>query len=340
MNLQIIRFLLLFLSCVLVTSCDNNDSPGRPGNEKPGDEETFSPHWDYIVETGMPDSQTFIGTRYLGIDDRNESIPMPPSDGLYVGCVCKSDCFGNSFDDEVTGDKNQAGIIATFGNGWSDYMANDYIPRLINYVDFMKSTTRSQEYADFIADKHSPGVYGFCNLESMDNLKYFFSDNMKFAEGIAESIRLRSGIESPGSLMFGKAVFKGMTVALETPGDGIFKTAPADAGSLVYIKSLTYGASAYFVVVSDKEYADVMACFNGLGGRTLQEEFSEEDGVLRGSEIYTFIIDDVTQNARVGTTVDSLIDFMANPFKPLGYGYPLYVDGRWLNGDGAYRPEK
>lgn len=105
MNLQIIRLLLLFLSCVLVTSCDNNDSPGRPGNEKPGDEETFSPHWDYIVETGMPDSQTFIGTRYLGIDDRNESIPMPPSDGLYVGCVCKSDCFGNSFDDEVTGDK-------------------------------------------------------------------------------------------------------------------------------------------------------------------------------------------------------------------------------------------
>lgn len=52
-------------------------------------------------------------------------------------------------------------------------MANDYIPRSINYVDFMKSTTRSQEYADFIADKHSPGVYGFCNLESMDNLKYF-----------------------------------------------------------------------------------------------------------------------------------------------------------------------
>ena len=77
-------------------------------------------------------------------------------------------------------------------------MANDYIPRSINYVDFMKSTTRSQEYADFIADKHSPGVYGFCNLESMDNLKYFFSDNVKFAEGIAESIRLRSGIESPG----------------------------------------------------------------------------------------------------------------------------------------------
>lgn len=340
MNLQIIRLLLLFLSCVLVTSCDNNDGPGRPGNEKPGDGETFRPQWDYIVETGMPDGQTFIGTRYLGIDDGNESIPTPPSDGLYVGCVCKSDCFGNSFADEVTGDKNQAGIIATFGNGLADYVANDYVPRSINYGNFIKSAIRSQEYADFITDKRSPDVYGFCNLESMDNLKYLFADNVKFAEGIAESIRLRSSIGNPESLMFGKVVCKGMTVTLETPADGIFKTAPADAGSLVYIKSMTYGASAYFVVVSDRRYADVMGCFKGLGERTLKEEFSADDGMLRGSEIYTFIIDDMMQNARVGTTVDSLIDFMANPFKPLGYGYPLYVDGRWLKDNGAYHPEK
>ncbi len=81
----------MLVSVMGMTSCDNSDGPGRPGGERPGDGETFTPKWDYLVESTMPYGQTFIGTRYLGIDDDNWSVPTPPSDWLaFVPHICEA----------------------------------------------------------------------------------------------------------------------------------------------------------------------------------------------------------------------------------------------------------
>ena len=320
-------WLLIFVTMV---SCDSkNDPSGEP--EQP-DEGTFEVKWDYLVENGISlEHQMFIGTRYLGIEDYNGSLATPPSDALYVGAVFTKTNFGKDFEDEVSGAKNVVSVMASFGQTIAG-LNTEFVPSQFNYKGLIKDILASEEWVKFVGTSHSPAVYGICNLRSMSNLGYLFPDNPEFAEGMAESIRLRSSIKTPKSLLFGKIEMQGMRIAMELPKEGLFVTPPADKEELVYVKSLTYGATAYFVVVSDRTYDEVMGCFKGLHG-SLLDTFKGEGGLLRGSEIYVFITDSTSENAIVATDVDALLDFMTSPFTLQKFGYPLYVDDRSANDD-------
>lgn len=320
-------WLLIFVTMV---SCDSKNDPSDEP-EQP-DEGTLEIKWDYLVENGsLPEKQMFIGTRYLGIDDYNGSVAAPPSDALYVGAVFPKTDFGKDFENEVSGAKNVAPVRVSFGQTPVG-MDVEFVPSQINYKGFIRDILASEEWATFVERTHSPAVYGICNLRSITNLVYLFPDNPKFAEGMAESIRLRSSIKTPKSLLFGKVEIQGMRIAMELPKEGLFLTSPADKEELVYIKSLTYGATAYFVVISDRKYDEVMGCFKGLHG-SLLDAFKSEGGLLRGSEIYSFITDSTSENAMVATDIGTLVDFTASPFTLQKFGYPLYVDGRSVSYD-------
>lgn len=317
----------LFWLCIFaaIVSCDSKheltDESGRP------DYGTFEIKWDYFVENGiLSEKQLFIGTCYLGIDDYNGSAAVPPSDELYVGAAFPETGFGKDFEDEVSGAKNVANVIASFGQTTVELVA-EFTPSQVNYKAFIKNILASEEWAEFVRGKHTPTVYGICNLWSISNLSCLFPDNPKFADGMAESIRLRSSIKTPKSLLFGKVEIQGIRVNMELPKNGLFVTAPSDNGELAYIKSLIYGATAYFVVVSDRAYEDVLGSFKGLYG-PLTDVFKSEGGLLSGSEIYVFITDSTSENATVATDIDVLVDFTASPFTLQRFGYPLYVDGR------------
>lgn len=48
---------------------------------------------------------------------------------------------------------------------------------------------------------------------------------------------------------------------MDIPSKSIFINEPFSSEDLVYIRSLTYGTTAYFIIVSEKSYQDVLSAF-------------------------------------------------------------------------------
>ena len=51
------------------------------------------------------------------------------------------------------------------------------------------------------------------------------------------------------SLCISEVIFKGFTISMDVPSDGLFIAPPSSLEELVYIRTLTYGVTAYFVML-------------------------------------------------------------------------------------------
>ncbi len=64
------------------------------------------------------------------------------------------------------------------------------------------------------------------------------------------------------SWTIGEIRFTGFTVSMDVPEKGIFTNELQPENGLVYVRSLTYGSTAYFVIGSDLPYSEVRTKIN------------------------------------------------------------------------------
>ncbi len=96
---------------------------------------------------------------------------------------------------------------------------------------------------------------------------------------------------------------------------------------------MTYGVSAYCVIISEYSYNDVLAALK----QSFIESSSTPQGVLYNSQIIALITKDVNQEAEIKGTFQDLDIFLNNPFQHGEfYGYPIYCLGYYEKGNGIF----
>ena len=109
----------------------------------------------------------------------------------------------------------------------------------------------------------------------------------------------------------------------DVPSDGLFIAPPSSLEELVYIRTLTYGVTAYFVIASNNSYQNVLETFKN----SFMDEYHNPNGTLHESQIILLTISDINQEASIKLTFNDLNRFLKNPFiNGNTYGYPIYCE--------------
>lgn len=136
------------------------------------------------------------------------------------------------------------------------------------------------------------------------------------------------------SLCVGKVVYKNFTVSMDTPENGLFIETPSNLNELVFVRSLTYGTSAYFLIASRFNYQEVLSA---LKGPYLEEKQREE--VLKESQIILLTVTDIRQTANISKSFNELQNYLNNPFTnepTFAYGYPIFCQGQYAKDNSLY----
>lgn len=281
---------------------------------------TFSPQWTALIDNSRDENNFVIDTKYLGIQG---SACLATAPYLYVGATFPASTFATSFDKEIADEKQSIDLIFDFPNPYITCME---VPKGNEYLKKIKDAIRSEEYQTYTFPKR-PYIVKFAELESLSNIKSCFPDNQDFGNTLEKIGLQKFDMEHIKSLCIGKIVFKGFTISMDIPSKSIFINEPFSSEDLVYIRSLTYGTTAYFIIVSEKSYQDVLSAFKS----SFMDDYNNLKGTLHKSQILLLTISDINQEAEVKVTFNDLNNFLKDPFMSgKTYGYPIYCKGFYV----------
>ena len=310
MKTQIKSILACIVLLLMISSCDKDEIEGT----LPPEPEAFSLQWDRFIDNSVENTDIFIGTKYLGIQGW-PLVANPPY--IYVGATFPKNAFASSFDEEVKGNKQPLDLTfnfpAPYTTGMEEVKGTEYLKKL-------KEAMSSEEYKSYTPPTR-PYIAKLAKLNSLANLDSCFSENKDFDNTFERIAKQEFELENVKSLSVGEIVFKGFTVSMETPSNGLFVETPTNLSDLVYIRTLTYGVTAYFVIASDHSYQDVLTAFKG-------DDYKNPEGILQKSQIILLTVSDVNQEATIKSSFNDLKEFMNKPFhKKDAYGYPIFCKG-------------
>ena len=78
----------------------------------------------------------------------------------------------------------------------------------------------------------------------------------------------------------------------DVPSDGLFIAPPSSLEELVYIRTLTYGVTAYFVIASNNSYQNVLEAFKN----SFMDEYYNPNGTI--TRIPNYFINDIRYKPR------------------------------------------
>lgn len=310
-------FAILSIACFWIVGCDR-DEP-TPGNNSDGNsppDKLGNLEWDTIVCNQLSVNELFIGSKYLGVQNWNCN-GNPPH--IYPAAVFPENTFGTTFDKEITGTKNPIIVYTNFSD---PFISTIESPSGVNYSQFLKHMLRSEEYQS--NSKPQLNLYRIANLNTLDSLIKIFSDNHSFAKTFENIVKQKMVIDKIKSWTIGEVIFKGFTVTMDIPEKGIFADKMQSEKGLVYVKSITYGSTAYFVIGSDLPYSEVKAIVS-------QPSMIEtEKQSLKNTHIVLLANSAIDQNAEIHTAFDGLSGYFRQPYIEGNYGYPIYCTGCFL----------
>ena len=308
-----------FIACFTFVSCSNDEPIPSNIKDVPASESfknTNTVVWDTIVCNQLSKNQIYIGSRYLGI--QNWDCNGNPPD-IYPGAVFPEATFGNLFDREVVGFKNPMVVYTDFSDPFIATIEN---PSGAGYHRYIKDVIRSEEYKTSKAPQLD--LFRVANITDLDSLGNVLTGNKAFAKTICEVVKQYENADSIRNWTIGEVVLKGFSVTMDIPQAGIFRNKDISEKGLVYVRSITYGASAYFVIGSDLPFKDIKKLLTSL---------SESDGnesELNKTSITVFTNSSLGQNAVIHHSLKSLNTFFKNPYDKGEYGYPIYCSGCYL----------
>lgn len=322
---------LSMVVCLPFLSCGkeepwNGKEPSFPENPQPSVSEPFSPRWVSLVDNSVDEQSIDISTRYLGIQGTTCVASPPP---VYVGAVFPENSFAAAFDREVTHLKNPVGLTFDFPN---PYLTSMDDVRESGYWKKIKEVLRSEEYKSYTFPK-SPYQVQFAELDSLSHVEACFPDNKRFGHEFEKVGRQWLKMKGVKSLLLGRIVFKGFTVSMDVPAKGLFVDEALQSDEWVYVRTLTYGATAYCLIASEYSFSDTMEALKT--SFVLDKDRPEE--VLSRSQIVLLTVSDISQEAGVCTTFEDLNRFINNPLGDgVAYGYPIFCKGFYTKDNRAF----
>lgn len=279
----------------------------------------WSPQWTFLIDN-RKEHDIDISTSYLGIQIW-PALANPPA--IYVGAVFPESAFATSFDREVTDEKRPVDLTFNFSN---PYLTTLVKVRWSEYLKKIKEAIHSEEYANYMTPDR-PYTVQLAELKNLEALGDYFLENQTFGRTLRDICRQKFDMKKVKSLTLGKIVFKGFTVSMDTPADGLFVNMPSNLNELVFVRELTYGTSAYFVIASESPYEDMLSAFKGA----FVHEDSRPHGTLHTAQIVLLTVSDVDQTATVNDSFEALADYLKSPFRDEDtYGYPISCRGQYV----------
>ena len=161
-------------------------------------------------------------------------------------------------------------------------------------------------------------------MNDLDSLIKIFPDNPSFAKTVENIVKQKIDIDKIKSWTIGEIIFKGFTVTMDIPEKGIFTNEIPSEKGLVYVRSITYGSTAYFVIGSDLTYPEVRATISR------PSMIGTEKQNLKNTHIVLLTNSAIDQNTELHTEFDALYDYFKHPCIEGNYGYPIYCTGCFL----------
>lgn len=314
-------FLTLFSTATIFFSACEKKEHNNPLNPEP-EPETFSVQWDNIIDHSTENStDIFIGTQYIGIQNRN-LMANPPY--IYVGATFPQKAFATSFQEEVLEDKHPINLFFNFKSP-TDYITSMEGGRMIDYQKKMKEALQSEEYKSYTFPS-GPYIAKIADLKSLSNLESCFPENKNFGTTLEMIGKQKLEMNNIKSLSVGKIIIKGFTVSMDIPTSGLFINTPSNLSELVYIRSLTYGVTAYFIIASEYSYQDVLKTF----------KFDDYLNLRNKSQIILLTVSDLNQEATMKSSFDDLAEFLKTPFSKYRYGYPILCKGQYAKDNSSF----
>lgn len=279
---------------------------------------TESIKWEDIVNNQTSPNEIFIGFKYLGI--QNWNCPGNPPN-IYPSAIFPETTFCRSFDKEVIAQKNPVTLYTDFSNPFIQTMTQ---PSGVDYQHFVKDMLKSEEFGDNMTPRLH--LLRVANLGNPDNLPFVFSENYAVATRLLNIIKEKIRSDDLRTWLIGEIVFRGFTVTMDSSdSDGLLKDNKIDEKGLVYIKSMTYGSTGYFIVGSNVTYDDLKAAI--ITPNLVTNPFEK----LSESSIFLITNSSPNQEATLSTTFDGLNEFIKTPYSNGSYGYPIYCTGCYID---------
>lgn len=285
--------------------------------------------WDAIIDDRSSNNDIFIGNQYLGVQGWSTLTTAPY---IYVGAAFPQSSFTASFDKEVAGKKHAVDLSFNFPN---PYLTTLEKVNGSEYLQKVKDALQSDEYKSYSSYKR-PHIVRFAELNRLSDIENVFDANPSFGKTIEKICNQEFDTRKTKSICLGEFIFKGFTISMDIPKNGLFFEKPSSAENLVYIRSLTYGVSAYCIVASESSYKDVLAAFKN----SIWESSQNPQGVLHNAQVIFLITTDISQDAVIKESFEDLISFLKNPFQNGKiYGYPMYCLGNYIKDNSTFKKQ-
>lgn len=282
------------------------------------DETPFT--WDYRFST-VSEDDLFIGDLYISVDNRY--MVTPPS--LYVGAAYNEKDFGISFKPEITASRNPLDVIFDFTKPFTGTIDNKH--GSVGYKELLADALKSKQYKEYINNRLSPFDIKMVEVYTYEDIEKAFPYNGSLGELLSKEAKKTSKKKSIKSRTIGVLANRSFSVYIDTPVQGFFEDKEMNGNdeNPVYIRSITYGKTAYFVIESSHSYKEVgEAVKSKLSLSNIADKGTE---ILKNSTITLFVVSDNLQTAKVYTSLQDLDKFLETPFNEHLYGYPIYCQG-------------
>lgn len=317
-------FLTLFsITTIFFSACDQEDNNNPLPTQPQPEPETFAVQWDNLIDLSTEnDTDVFIGTQYIGVQNR-PLMANPPY--IYVGATFPKKTFAASFEEEVLENKHSIDLSFNFQSP-ADYITSMETVKMIEYKKKLKEALKSEEYKSYTLPT-GPYIAKIANVKSLADLENYFPENKSFGNTMEMIGKQHLELKNTKSISIGKIIVKGFTVSMDVPTAGLFIDAPSNLSELVYVRTLTYGVTAYFIIASEHSYQEVLKAFKFNGYQNLKHK----------SQIILLTVSDQAQEAIMKSSFDDLTEFLKNPFSEYRYGYPIFCNGCYVENNSAFK---
>ena len=219
------------------------------------------------------------------VNKNNEQLPQNPKDTVQNKFIFQWDTL---IDRENIDKKHPIDLTFNFPIPYITCMED---VKGSEYLQKIKEALKSKEFQSYTSPQR-PYIIKFAELKSLSNIENCFPYNKEFGNALKKIAQQEFNMKNIKSLCISEVIFKGFTISMDVPSDGLFIAPPSSLEELVYIRTLTYGVTAYFVIASNNSYQNVLEAFKN----SFMDEYYNPNGTI--TRIPNYFINDIRYKPR------------------------------------------
>ncbi len=356
--LAICLFALLASSCSDEEHIDPNNGNKKENSEK-GRFDNSPFVWDVIYAPERSSDQIYVGDLVVQVVDQGintgrvtDKILVTNPIGVYVGAVFPKSSYLDNFDREITSPKNPIDVVFDFKDPFIDIITRE--TGSVGYKISLKNALKSPEYRTNLSADLESLEYYFTEFSSYKDVEKAFTRNVGLGSIFSAQVESKGKTTQKKGRLLARLVSRNFNVYMDTPANGVFKDSILNANSgggrsggrgsrnenLIYTKSLTYGRAVYVAIESEYSYSEVkLALEAGIKFKFINANMGMDQKTTEVFSKSTITIFAVSENASSSYFMDALNNLntlFTVKYSDLAYGYPIYLQGRYVHDNSAY----